>query len=230
MKNILVTGSNRGIGYELVNQLSLRGDRVFATCRNPTKADNLQKLAKVRSNLTIHTLDVTKDNEIERLYEEFHQERLDWIINNAGISGVSNVTVNNINRENFLQVFNINCLSALKVSDYFLPLLGNEDKLIVCISSKMGSIAENIWGHSFAYRTSKAALNCAMRSFALDVEERGVQVMLLHPGWVKTDLGGPEALIEPTESVNGLLMVIEKYKSNSHAEVLRGYNDEVIPW
>ncbi|MDI9817590.1 MULTISPECIES: SDR family oxidoreductase [unclassified Legionella] len=231
MKRILVTGANRGIGLEFVKQLSQQGMEVIATCRNPQQAWELQQLAGERKSIIIHKLDVTDDSELRQLANKLKTTYLDWIINNAGVSGQSGVTAGNIERDNFSQVFNVNCLSALKVSDIFLPsLLKGKDKLIVAISSRLGSISDNQWGRSYAYRTSKAALNCVMRSFALDVAKEGVKVMLLHPGWVKTRLGGPDARLAVETSVNAMLKVIEKYKDNSHAEVLRSYNDEVIDW
>ena len=156
---------------------------------------------------------------------------LDWIINNAGISGEQGVTVGNIERNNFLNVINVNCLGALKISEAFLPQLRKgQDKLIVAISSRLGSIGDNQQSRSYAYRSSKAALNCAMRSFALDVANEEIKVILLHPGWVRTRLGGPEASIDVQTSVTGMLNVINQYKVNSHAEVLIGYDGERINW
>ncbi|KTD07006.1 SDR family oxidoreductase [Legionella jamestowniensis] len=231
MKTILITGSNRGLGFEFVKQLSQQNNHILATCRNPQEALDLQNYAKVKKNISIYPLDVTNDSELLALVGELKDMALDWIINNAGISGQSGVTVGNIGRDNFLHVMNVNCLSPLKISDAFLPLLlkGNE-KLIVNITSALGSISDNQWGRSYAYRASKAALNCVMRSFALDVMSSDIKVMLLNPGWVKTRLGGSQAELEAEESVRRMLHIIEKYKNNSHAEVLRNYNDEIINW
>lgn len=101
---------------------------------------------------------------------------------------------------------------------------------ILVISSRMGSISDNEQGRSYAYRSSKAALNCAMRSFAIDVEPTGVHVMLIHPGWVKTDMGGPNGLVEVQSSVSGMLKVAEEKINNSHSEVLHRYDGEIISW
>lgn len=229
MKTILVTGSNRGIGLEFVKQLS-KQNRIFATCRLPEEAFELQEFARNNQNITVYPLDITSDKQILDLANTLKDSAIDWLINNAGIAGQSGVTIGNIERENFLHVMNVNCLSPLKISEAFLPLLlkGN-DKLIVTISSSMGSISNNLNGRSYAYRASKCALNCVMRSFAIDVKD-AVNVMLLNPGWVKTRLGGAEAELDVVKSVSSLLKIIEKYKRQSHAEVLFNYNGEEIAW
>ncbi|MCP0913128.1 MULTISPECIES: SDR family oxidoreductase [Legionella] len=231
MNTVFITGANRGIGFEFAKQLCAQGMQVIATCRKPKDAHALKTLQKQYKNLTIKTLDISKTNDIVALAQEFGKTPIDWLINNAGISGESGVTIGNIARENFLHLVEVNCFGPLKLSEALLPSLKlGQGKLIVCISSKMGSISSNEQGRSYAYRTSKAALNCAMRSFALDVAQDNINVMLLHPGWVKTDLGGPNAPLTPHASVNHMLTVIDKYKHNSHAEVLRGYDDSMIPW
>ncbi|WP_094091419.1 SDR family oxidoreductase [Legionella clemsonensis] len=231
MRTILITGSNRGLGLEFVKQLSQQNNHIIATCRNPQEAKQLQDYTRVKKNISIYPLNVTNDSELLALVGELNDMALDWIINNAGISGQSGVTVGNIDRNNFLNVMNVNCLSPLKISDAFLPLLlKGKEKLIVNISSALGSISDNQRGKSYAYRASKAALNCVMRSFALDVMQSGIKVMLLNPGWVKTRIGGAQAVLEAEESVRLMLEVIEKYKNNSHAEVLRNYNDQIINW
>lgn len=230
MKTILITGANRGIGLEFARQLSLH-HRVIATCRNPDAAHDLQKLAQQSSGLSVYPLDVLEDASIKSLSAQLAHYPIDWLINNAGIAGMSGVTVGNIERENFLQVLNTNCLSVLKVSEAFLPQLkASRDKLIICISSRMGSIAENEEGRSYAYRASKAALNCAMRSFAIDVAPQGIQVLLLHPGWVQTSLGGPNGPTPPPVSVKNMLGVIDSCRKMSHAEVLHSYDGSLIPW
>ncbi|AHE67833.1 SDR family oxidoreductase [Legionella oakridgensis] len=231
MKRVLITGSNCGLGLEFVKQLSSQHYHVIATCRHPNNAKELQQWSSHKKNVSIYTLDVTNDQHLATLTRELGDLPIDWVINNAGMFGAQGVTVGHIERDNFLQVFNTNCLSVLKVSDALLPnLRRSNDKLIVCISSRMGSIRDNQQGQSYAYRSSKAALNCAMRSFALDVANEGIQVMLLHPGWVKTDLGGDNAPLDAKTSVTGLLKVIIRHKDNSHAEVLRGYDDSIIDW
>lgn len=231
MKNILITGANRGIGFEFVKQLTTDEHHVIATCREPSTAEELNAWCQEHPQVTMHQLDVTSDESIQALASDLAGKPIDWLINNAGTSGDSGVTVGNIERDNFLNVFNTNCLSPLKVSELFLPQLNiSTEKLIICISSRMGSISDNQRGKSYAYRTSKAALNCAMHSFAIDVADLGVQVLLIHPGWVKTNMGGDNAELTAEESVQRMLAVIEKNKINNHADALLSHNGAIIDW
>jgi len=231
MKTALITGANRGIGLEFVKQLTERGMQVFACCRAPENAADLQTLAQQHDTIFIHPLDVTQQDHIEHLAQQLANQPIDWLINNAGISGQNGVTIGNIDRDNFLALMNTNCLSVIKVSEAFLPQLEkSKDKLNIVISSRMGSIAENDRGRSYAYRASKTALNSVMRSFAIDAEAQGIKVLLLHPGWVKTNMGGEDALIDAPTSVSGMLKQIDQHKHNAHGEVLRSFDGSTIPW
>ena len=166
MKNALITGANRGIGLEFVRQLKNKGYYIFGCCRNPERAIELQDLAD-----EIIQLDVTNDTEIASLKQILNNRPIDLLVNNAGVSGDRGVTIGNIDRENFINLLNVNCISAVKLCDALLPnLQSSEEKNILVISSRMGSISDNDSGKSYAYRSSKAALNCVMRSFAIDVE------------------------------------------------------------
>lgn len=231
-KTILITGANRGIGLEFVRQLCETKDTdIIACCRDPKNAAELSRLAEHNNHISIFKLDVTDDAQIKNLAEKLQDKPLDWIINNAGVSGDQGVSAGNIDRNNFLKVLNVNCLSPLKICDSFLTnLKKGRDKLIVCISSQMGSISDNKTGRSYAYRTSKAALNCAMRSFAIDCEVEGIKVILLHPGWVQTDMGGNEALIDVQTSVSGMLRTIQAKKDSSHGDKLYTFDGKVIDW
>jgi NAD(P)-dependent dehydrogenase (short-subunit alcohol dehydrogenase family) len=226
MKTALITGGNRGIGLEFVRQLKDNGYFIIGTCRNPALANELNSLAD-----EIHQLDVTNDGDIAALLQNLRNKPIDLLVNNAGISGEQGVTVGNIDRENFISVLNVNCVSVVKICDALLPnVAASIAKNILVISSQMGSISDNARGRSYAYRTSKAALNCAMRSFAIDVQGKGVHVMLMHPGWVKTDMGGPEALVDIKTSVTGMLQQAEQYFATSHAQVLRRFDGGQIGW
>ncbi|KTC87520.1 MULTISPECIES: SDR family oxidoreductase [Legionella] len=231
MKTILITGASRGLGLEFARQLSAQGENVIATCRHPAGASVLQDLGKKRDNLSIITLDVSDERSIARLVDLLGDRPIDWLINNAGITGTQGVTIGNIERENFLNVMNVNCFGALKVSEALLPnLLKSEDKLIVNMTSRLGSISDNQWGRAYAYRASKAALNCVMHAFAMDVAELGVKVLLLHPGWVQTELGGSQADIDAATSITAMLKVIEANKTNSHADVMHTYEGKTVDW
>lgn len=226
MKNALITGANKGIGLEFARQLKNKGYYIIGCCRNPSKANELNELAD-----EVIQLDVTNDNDTAALKQTLNNRPIDLLVNNAGISGQQGVTIGNVDRENFIHVLNVNCISVVKLSDALLPnLQASQEKNILVISSRMGSISDNERGKSYAYRTSKAALNCAMRSFAIDVEATGVHVMLIHPGWVKTDMGGDNALIDVQTSVSGMLKQTEKHLANSHADVLHRFDGDVIAW
>lgn len=231
MKTVLITGANRGLGLEFTRQLGELKYQVIATCRDPAKASFLQQLAKANDHLSIHQLDLSKDSSIASFMAELGDTPVDWLINNAGIIGEAGVTVGNIDRDNFLNVININCIGALKLSEALLPnLQKSTDKTIIAISSSLGNISANQFGQAYAYRCSKAALNCAMRSLAIDILDTGVNVMLIHPGWVRTDLGGPNAEIDVEFSVANMLRIIDSNKTNCHAEVMYSYDGEIIAW
>lgn len=226
MKTVLITGANKGIGLELSRQLKDKGYYVIGCCRNPEQADSLKQLAD-----EVIKLDVTDDNDITSMVEKLNNRPIDLLVNNAGTSGEQGVTIGNVERDNFINVLNVNCISVVKICDALLPNVQNsEEKNILVISSRMGSISDNEQGRSYAYRSSKAALNCAMRSFAIDVESTGVHVMLIHPGWVKTDMGGPNGLVEVQASASGMLEQVEKNISKSHANVLHRFDGDVIAW
>ncbi|MFO2625237.1 SDR family oxidoreductase [Legionella pneumophila serogroup 1] len=223
MKTALITGANRGIGLEFSRQLKKKGYYIIGCSRNPEQADNLKQFAD-----EVIKLDVTNDNDITSMVKTLNNRPIDLLVNNAGTSGEQGVTVGNVNRENFMNVLNVNCISVVKICDALLPnIKSSEEKSILAISSRMGSISDNEQGRSYAYRSSKAALNCA---FAIDVESTGVHVMLIHPGWVKTDMGGPNGLVEVQASVSGMLEQVQKNMSKSHAEVLQRFDDDTIAW
>lgn len=231
MKTILITGANRGIGLAFVKQLCTEKNYIIATCRTPDEAQELQELANQHQNIVIKKLDVNDDESINKLASSLEDTSIDWLINNAGISGESGVTVGNIARQNFLKVLETNAVSPIKLTDALLDNLSkSQDKLVVCISSRMGSISDNQRGKSYAYRTSKAALNCVMRSFALDVADQGIHVLLLHPGWVQTRMGGDDGALSTDESVRRMLGIIDKHKHDAHAETLFSHDGSTIDW
>src|SRR5215216_6195940 len=149
MKTILITGANRGLGLEFVRQLAQDETTIIACCRNPQEADELSAYAEEKKNIVMEALDVRDDQQISNLVKKLHNQPIDWLINNAGITGDTGVTVGNVDRDNFLNVINTNCLSPLKISEAFLKNIEqSQDKLIVRISSQMGSIKDNVSGRS----------------------------------------------------------------------------------
>jgi len=231
MKTALVTGANRGLGLEFTRQLANKGYRVIATTRNPKTSEALNELAAMNEAIEVVSLDVTDGSSIENLSQTYADTAIDLLVANAGTSGERGVTIGNIEQGNFMTVMATNCFGVVKTADSFLAQLEkSDDKTILVVSSRMGSISDNDSGRSYAYRASKAAVNSAMHSFAIDVKERGVKVMLIHPGWVKTDMGGDNGLVDVTDSVTGMLSELDKHGANSHGEVLRRFDGDTIAW
>ena len=226
MPSVLVTGANRGIGLEFVRQYAAEGWRVHAACRRP---DAARELAAVEGDVAIHKLDVADDRQIAALSKGLATEALDVLINNAGVGGP---------REGFgetdtaawLDVFRVNTIAPVRMAERFIEhLMRGRRKLIVGLTSRMGSIADNTSGGYYAYRSSKAALNAAMKSLAIDLAPRGVAVVVFHPGWVKTDMGGPGAQIAPPASVAGMRRKIESL-GPADSGCFFNYDGSPLPW
>ena len=227
MSTVLVTGANRGIGLEFVRQYLADGWRVLATCRNPRAAKDL---ATLRGDIQVHALDVTDHSAIEDLGATLKREAIDVLINNAGVYGPRSSALRNVDYLGWVEVFQINTMAALKVSETFLDHVARSDlKRIVALTSKMGSIADNRSGGSYIYRSSKAALNAVMKSLAVDLAPRGILVGILHPGWVRTDMGGPGALIDAEVSVSGMRKVISSFRPDTSGSFFN-YDGSPIPW
>ncbi len=214
MQRVLITGANRGLGLEFVRQCLARGARVFAGCRNPENAGDLQTLVVAHpEQLTILTLDVTDETTIDASVEIIRSQvdGLDLLINNAG-AFPRDETPTNLNAETMLQTFHLNSVAPMIVAQRCLDLLraGNQPK-IVNISSKMASLwwKEKEGGRDYSYCSSKAALNMLTRTLAFDLRSDGIIVVAMQPGWVQTDMGGSSADLTPAESVGGMLKVIE---------------------
>jgi NAD(P)-dependent dehydrogenase (short-subunit alcohol dehydrogenase family) len=208
MTTVLITGANRGIGLEFVKQYQAAGFEVIATCRDPQLAQELKTVAE-KGRVQIVELDVTNEQHLRAVQASLNNVPIDLLINNAGILGDREETFGAVRAENMMMVFRTNSIAPLQVSEVFLPnVLQSDLKTIVAVSSTMGSIASNDSGGYYPYRASKAALNSVMQSMAIDLAPQGVRVLVLHPGWVKTDMGGAGALITTEESVQGMRNVI----------------------
>lgn len=230
MTSVLVTGANRGIGLEFVRQYAADGWRVFACCRDPDAAEHLRALAREADGVSIHRLDVGAFDRIDALARELDGQAIDVLVNNAGVYGGRPQDLETLDYDAWAEVLRINCLAQVRVSRAFLEHVArSERKVIVAITSKMGSIADNTSGRGYIYRTSKAALNAAMKSLAVDLAPRGIAVAVLHPGWVKTDMGGPDALIGVAESVAGMRAVIARLGPATSGGFF-GYDGALIPW
>lgn len=242
MPNVLITGANRGIGFEFARQYAADGWHVVATCRNPDRADELQKLARQNPSLKIEKLDVTDCSAIEALAKKLEALAIDVLINNAGIiSGGAYTGFNdgdndprqifgNIDSAEWLKVLQTNSVAPVMISQAFLPHIkrGKEKKLAM-ISSRCGSLSDNDFPEFVAYDTSKAALNMAMRNISSTLRPDGIAVLSLHPGWVQTDMGGDKANIAAQACVSGMRQVIANLTLDQSGSFLR-YNGDVVSW
>lgn len=232
MRSVLVTGSNRGLGFEWVRQYAEADWRVYATCRHPEAAEALQALADVHPGISLHRLDVTEPDAIRDLARELSEHPLELLINNAGVyfERWGRDRLGQIDYDDWLTTFEVNTLGAFRVTEALLGSLERGDKpLVVNISSHMGSLADINAPNDYAYRSSKAALNAASRGLALELQRNGVGLLLLHPGWVRTRMGGEEAPLTPAESVAGMRAVVNRFTPQDQGRFYR-YDGVEMPW
>lgn len=208
--SILITGANRGIGLELASQYAAEGWQVLACCRQPERAQQLQKIAVATDGrLSIHTLEVTDHDRIQALAGELAEQPIDILFNSAGFRGGDHQALGNIDVDNWMRAFQINTIAPLLITQAFIPHVARSRRRIIAImGSTMGSIFENASGGQYIYRSTKAAVHMVGRSLAADLRSQGIISILLHPGWVRTDMGGAQATVSPAESVAGLRQVL----------------------
>jgi NAD(P)-dependent dehydrogenase (short-subunit alcohol dehydrogenase family) len=232
-RRVLITGASRGLGLELARQYAADGWSVHAACRRPDAASELQALAGASTGgeVHVHPLDVTRSESVRQLAAELAGASIDLLLNNAGVLGArdSGQQFGSLDYERWLDVLDVNTLGPMRVAETFADMVAASDgKLVVTITSGMGSIEQNSGGY-YLYRTSKAAVNCAMRGLAQDLRARGVIVALLHPGWVRTDMGGRSASLSPEESVAGMREVIAGLGPESSGRFF-DWQGRTIPW
>lgn len=225
MPTVLVTGANRGLGLEFARQYAASGWRVIATSRSLAKADGLRALG---GQVSVHALDVADFAAVNALGRELARDAIDVLIANAGIAGPRAMTPEAVDAEGWGLTFRVNSMAPLALAGALLaPVARSEQRKMIAITSRLGSMGANSSGGYYAYRSSKAALNAAWRSYALDHPE--IIAALLHPGWVRTDMGGAQASLAAEESVAGLRRVIAGL---SKADTGRFYDHDgsPIPW
>lgn len=226
MPTVLITGANRGLGLEFARQYAADGWRVHACCRAPADAAALRALGDA---VTVHALDVTDATAVARLSRDLKGAAIDLLINNAGVYGRKQ-SLGRIDAAEWARVMVTNALAPVAVTEALLPNLeAAKGARVALLTSRMGSIADNTSGGAYAYRASKAALNAAGRSLALDLAGRGIVVVLLHPGWVRTDMGGAGGQIDASESVAGLRGVIAR-AGQAESGRFFAYDGREIPW
>jgi NAD(P)-dependent dehydrogenase (short-subunit alcohol dehydrogenase family) len=212
MSTILITGANRGIGFELTRQMTERGESVIATCRAPAEAAELRSLADAHpTTLNIVQLTVTNPASIAAAKASVSQKAIDVLVNNAGIIGPKRQSTLDMDFDGWLETFDVNTLGPLRVLQAFLPNLERSAwPRVLTITSRMGSLTASPATDRIAYRASKAALNRTMLAVAGDLKSRNIAVAVAHPGWVQTDMGGQMAALTPAASAAGLIEVIDR--------------------
>ncbi|MGZ8251371.1 MAG: SDR family oxidoreductase [Methylophilaceae bacterium] len=230
---VLITGANRGLGLEFTRQYANDGWQVIACCRDPESATALNTLAASTGNtparpIEVRKLDVNDFAQIDQLAQQLSGQKIDLLINNAGVYPQS--AWGHIDYEAWAQAFKINTMAPLKMAEAFVEHVATSQlRKIVTLSSKMGSMDDNTSGGSYLYRTSKAAVNMVMKSLTIDLKPRGIASTILHPGWVQTDMGGPNGLINTEQSVTGLRKVIEQLTLGNSGRFM-AYDGKEIPW
>ena len=238
MESVLVTGANRGLGLEFVRQYAEDGWRVFACCREPAEAAELEKLAsQFDGRVTVHQLDVQNHGQIDSLATELNDESIDVLINNAGVM-VQFESFADTDYERWAQVMDVNAFAPFKISVAFLEHVARSNrKVITVVSSNLGSIelAEGEGWH--VYRTSKAAVNMLVKLLTTAVAERGIKTALLSPGWCRTEMGlgslgegqDPSMLVDPKDSVAGLRSIIDDITPENSGQFIH-YDRSSRPW
>lgn len=226
--NVFITGANRGIGFGFVEYYLAQGHMVWATHRN----DVGQLGAIDDRNLTRVQLDVTQDPESNEQLQQCVPERIDLLINNAGVYGglkADAQSLQHVSADNMLELFNINCIGAMRMVRFLQQNLVRARGIVANMSSKMGSSADNSSGGCYAYRASKAALVICSKSMAIDLQGDGVRVITLHPGWVRTDMTQHSGLIDIEQSISGLTQVIKNI-DDYEAGAFVAYDGQLIPY
>lgn len=221
---VLITGANRGLGLEFAKQYHEAGYNVIATARKPDKAEELNAIG-----VQVEQLDVTDSESVASLAKRLGDTPLDILINNAGIGGarkpIAEADIKAIER-----IIAVNTLGPIRVTQ---ALIGNlregEQKLVINITSSMGSIERNTRGIGYGYRESKAALNMFTRSLSNELKGEGFRCIVMSPGWVKTDMGGRNARLTPEESISGMIEVINGLSAEDTGKFLN-HTGEKLPW
>ena len=209
MPTILLTGASRGLGIEFVKHYAAAGWRVHACARDP----GAPTLRAIGGDVHRHGLDVTDFAATAKLAEHLKGEAIDVLLANAGIAGREAGELGQVDPTVWLETFRVNSLAPVKLAEVFVDhVAASQRKAMVAISSRLGSIGLNHEGGRYAYRASKAALNMAWKSLATDTRARGLTCVVLHPGWVSTDMGGAQAPVTPPRSVAGMTRVIDGLK------------------
>jgi len=228
MPTVLITGANRGVGLELVKIYAARGDKVLACCRDAAAAD---ALASVEGDVEMVEVQVSDGASVAAMASAIGDQPIDILINNAGMSGPSydqqNAQV--MDFDGWAETFEVNTMAPVRVMQALMDnLRASSDAKAVSITSQMGALSLDM-PVAYAYCTSKAALNKFMKMAALELGKEGINVCVIHPGWVQTDMGGPNAAITPVESAEGIVSVIDGLSAENNGSFWQ-WNGEAHGW
>lgn len=229
--NVLITGCTRGIGLQFARHYSNNGHRVFACCRNPNQAEQLINFAKLTNGrVSVHYADYNDISTLQALAYELRNESIDLLVSNAGTYGGDKFRFGSVDAQNWQNAFAVNTMAPLKLAEYFAShVASGQFRTMAFLSSKMASMADNTSGGSYIYRSSKAALNSVVKSLSIDLKPQGIKVAALHPGWVKTDMGGPNAEITAEESVDMMASILDKLELSDSGRFI-DIDSSTIPW
>ena len=230
MTNVLITGANRGLGLGFVRSFLEKNVNVICTSRNmPVSKELLKCKKKHPNNLEIVELDLLKENSGKTLSDLLSDKPIDILINNAGV-GSSNQNFDVVSSKPWLEVLKVNLIAPLMITQSIIENIKKSSaKKIYFLSSQLGSIAENTSGGMYIYRSSKTGLNQVVKSLSVDLRVHGITVVSLHPGWVKTDMGGPNAPVSIEESIEGMMRVIKTTDIRDTGRFLN-YDGRELPW
>ena len=230
-RSVLVTGANRGLGLEFVRQYAQAGWKTYAACRSPKSAKELKALQNQHAGrITVLSLDVTDAASIRTAAATLRGEPIDLLLNNAGVGSPPAQKIGSFDYAAWAKVLDANVLGPARMVEAFVENVATgRDKRIVTLTSRMGSIADNSSGGSYAYRSSKAGVNAAMKSFAIDLAPRGITCVVVHPGWVRTDMGGAGGKLAPAESVKSLRALIAGLTPADSGKFFN-VDGEELPW
>lgn len=240
MPTVMITGASRGLGLELTRQYAEAGWQILACARTPHTAEALQSVVAQHPSLVrVKALDVENHASIDRLAAELAGVSIDVLINSAGTMGRRSFAeegaqfgrFGDSDYDDWAQIFRLNVMGPMKMAEAFVEHVArSEQKKLITLSSILGSIEKNTFGGLYAYRASKAAVNAIMRSMAIDLaRSHGIIATALHPGWVRTDMGGPNADIDAVTSASGMRRVIEGLDP-SKAGRYWVYDGSELPW
>ncbi len=228
MSKIVITGANKGVGFELAKQYAAGGHEVFACCRDANRADDLKAL---KGNVTVMEVTVGVAESVAGFVASISDMPIDLLINNAGMSGPARdeQTFETMDFDGWAETFNVNTMAPVRVMQALLPnLRAAPAAKVVTITSQMGALALDM-PVAYAYCTSKAAVNKFMKMAALELGKEGISVGLIHPGWVRTDMGGPHADLSAEESARGIVSVIEGLGPDTNGSFWK-WNGEIHAW